>query len=110
MTNLDVWYESISAADIRAQMSDKKARKRFDKGTKKAHRRNSLHSFKKLAETVDGQPRIRSDPPLLIPLRDMPEQFDPEKGREAVRASLEEYRKTISPELQTLLDGYELVD
>ncbi len=110
MTNLDVWYESISAADIRAQMSDKKARKRFDKGTKKAHRRNSPHSFKKLAEMVDGQPRIRSDPPLLIPLRDMPEQFDPEKGREAVRASLEEYRKTISPELQTLLDGYELVD
>jgi uncharacterized protein (DUF2252 family) len=110
MTNLDVWYESISAADIRAQMSDKKTRKRFDKGTKKAHRRNSLRSFHKLAETVDGRPQIRSDPPLLIPLRDMPEQFDPEEGKETVRASLEEYRKTISPELHTLLDGYELFD
>ena len=71
---------------------------------------NSLRSFKKLTETVDGRPRIRSDPPLLIPLRDLPKQFDREKLDATVRASFEEYRETISPELQTLLDGYELID
>ncbi len=110
MTNLDVWYASISASDIRAVISRKKQRKAFDKGVKKAHRRNSLRSFKKLAETVDGRPRIRSDPPLLIPLRDIPKEFDPREVEETVRASLEQYRETISPELTTLLDGYELVD
>jgi uncharacterized protein (DUF2252 family) len=110
MTNLDVWYMEISAADIRALMSSKAERKGFDKGAKKAHRRNSLHSFKKLAETVDGRPRIRSDPPLLVPLRDLAGQLPLEEGEEMVRVSFEDYRKTISPELQTLLDGYELVD
>ncbi|MGB3097857.1 MAG: DUF2252 domain-containing protein [Solirubrobacterales bacterium] len=110
MTNLDVWYASIPASDIRALISGKKERKAFDKGVKKAHRRNSLRAFKKLAETVDGRPRIRSDPPLLVPLRDIPKEFDREKSEEAVRASLKEYRKTLSPELQTLLDGYELID
>ena len=110
MTNLDVWYASIPASDIRALISGKKQRKAFDKGVKKAHRRNSLLAFKKLAETVDGRPRIRSDAPLLVPLRDIPKEFDREKGDETVRASYEQYRKTTSPELLTLLDGYELVD
>ncbi len=110
MTGLDVWYDSIPAADIRALLTGKSERKAFDKSVKKAHRRSSLRAFKKLAETVDGRPRIRNDPPLLIPLRDLPKQFDREKGAEIVRASYEDYHKTISPELQTLLDGYELVD
>ena len=110
MTNLDVWYMQISSADIRALLNSKAERKAFDKGAKKAHSRNSLHSFKKLTETVDGHPRIRSDPPLLVPLRDLAGHLSPEEGEEMVRASYEDYRKTISPELQTLLSGYELVD
>ena len=74
-TNLDVWYTQIPSSEIRGLISGKSRQKKFDKNVKKAHGRNSLRSLRKLTETVDGRLRIRSDPPLLIPLRDMKKQF-----------------------------------
>ena len=109
-SNLDVWYTSIPASEIRNLMKGKSRRKKFDKGVKKAHGRNSLRSFRKLTETVDGRLRIRSDPPLLVPLRDMKKQFPDQADEEVVRASFDQYRDTISPDLNVLLDGYEYVD
>ncbi|MBK5109851.1 MAG: DUF2252 domain-containing protein [Thermoleophilia bacterium] len=111
MSNLDVWYRTITADEIRSHVTgNKKQRKKFDKGVKKAHRRNSLRAFSKLTETVDGRARIRSDPPLLVPMRDLATHFPGRSIEETVRASLERYRETISPELQTLLARYEFVD
>lgn len=109
MTDLDAWYMQIPSSEIRNLITGKSRRKKFDKGVKKAHGRNSLRSFRKLTETVDGRLQIRSDPPLLIPLRDMKKQF-PDADVGLVRTSFDEYRNTISPDLDTLLDGYEFVD
>jgi uncharacterized protein (DUF2252 family) len=110
MTNLEVWYDKISADDVRDQIGPKEARKRLKKGIKKAERRNSLRAFSKLAEVVDGRPQIRSDPPLLIPLRDLSSDFLPDQWEDLVKASLEAYRETLSDELRALLDRYEMVD
>ena len=109
-TDLDVWYAQIPSSEIRNVISGKSRKKKFDKGVKKAHRRNSLRSFHKLTETVDGRLQIRSDPPLLIPLRDLKKQFPDQASEELVRASFEEYRGTVSADLNVLLDGYEFVD
>ena len=109
-TNLDVWYTQIPSSEIRGLISGKSRQEKFDKNVKKAHGRNSLRSLRKLTETVDGRLRIRSDPPLLIPLRDMKKQFPDQADEQVVLASFEEYRSTVSPELNTLLDRYEFVD
>jgi uncharacterized protein (DUF2252 family) len=110
MSNLAIWYDHVSEADIRGLIEGKAERKTFDKRALKARRRNSLRSFEKLAETVDGTPRIRSDPPLLVPFRELAPQLGLEDVEDHVRASFEEYRATLSPELRVLLDRYEAVD
>lgn len=110
MTNLAIWYDHVSEADIEALAASKAERKALVKQSRKARRRNSLRSFEKLAETVDGRPRIRSDPPLLIPLRELAPQLGLEHAEDLVRASFEEYRTTLSPDLRALLDRYEAVD
>ena len=42
-------------------------RKRLEKNVAKARTKDSLNAFAKLTEVVDGEPRIVSDPPLMVP-------------------------------------------
>ena len=36
--------------------------------------RDSMQAFTKLTEEVDGEPRIISDPPLIVPIRELVER------------------------------------
>jgi hypothetical protein len=49
----------------------KKAQKRAIKAAEKAHTRDSLQALSKLGELVDGRYRIVSQPPTVIPARDL---------------------------------------
>ena len=44
----------------------------------KARTKDSLKAFGKLTEIVDGEPRIISDPPLIVPIDELvePEQVE----------------------------------
>ena len=48
-----------------------RSRKASSKIFAKAKTKDHLHAFSKLTETVDGEPRFLSDPPLLVPLREL---------------------------------------
>ena len=48
-----------------------KAIKRANKTLRKAHTRDSLQALTKFAEVVDGRHRIVSQPPVIIPLREL---------------------------------------
>jgi len=48
-----------------------KAVKSMNKTLRKAHTRDSLGALTKFAEVVDGRQRIVSQPPVIIPLRDL---------------------------------------
>ena len=37
----------------------------------KARSKDSLKAFAKLTEIVDGEPRIASDPPLIVPIEEV---------------------------------------
>ena len=70
LSNLDVWYRRVDVTEIRdhleAAVSEKELKK-FDKNVAKARRKDRLRAFSKLTERVDGELRIRSDPPVLVP-------------------------------------------
>jgi uncharacterized protein (DUF2252 family) len=109
MGNLELWYDRIEADDVRALITRKKGAKRFEEGERKARRRTSLRSFEKLAEVVDGKPRIRSDPPLLVPLRELEGDL-PEQWQERVAGAYDAYLLTLPERTQVLLQRYEMVD
>ena len=110
MRTLDVWYSRIDIEDVFARLSSEvsaKAVKRAERNEAKARTRDSLAAFRKLTRVVDGEPRIVSDPPLIVPI---PELFTDEQAMEATRLVIREYRRTLQDDRRHLLERFRLVD
>ena len=74
MPNLDLWYARIDVDEIAAlaaRQGTRKQQKLFERNLAKAQSKDSLKAFAKLTEIVDGERRIASDPPLIVPIEDM---------------------------------------
>lgn len=106
----DVWYSMVEADKLREFSKSAQTRKEVSKGIKKAMRKDSRQALEKLAEEVDGVYRIRSQPPLLVPLRDMPHKHDPDKVHELVVTSLKQYFASVPDHIEHLLYKYKTVD
>ncbi|MGI9644921.1 MAG: DUF2252 domain-containing protein [Ilumatobacteraceae bacterium] len=107
---LDVWYSQATLADIAAALPKKKDKKWLSKDAAKARSKDSLKARSKLAENVGGTYRIKSQAPLLLPLRDLAKSMDPDELRAQVTGSLESYRNTLADNRRVLFDRFELVD
>jgi uncharacterized protein (DUF2252 family) len=108
--NLDVWYARFDIEDALAEVEhdDPDEVKRVRKGVGKARSKDSLRALEKLTETVDGEIRFRSEPPLLVPGRELVDDDASTVDLEQVlRGVLETYRATLPDDRQRLLDGFE---
>jgi uncharacterized protein (DUF2252 family) len=113
MRTLDVWYAHADvdlAKELFHTRMSARHRKNLDKAVGKARGSGNLKAFAKLTEIVDGQVRIKSDPPLIVPIEDLL----PDAGREELAAQIEgllnRYRRTLSSDRRALLDRFEFVD
>ncbi len=139
---MDVWYASLDEDAIRtavrgalddigkaekeaksgkekerareqAKMARRAAR-RTAKAAEKARTRDSTQALSKLGEMVGGRYRIASQPPVLIPLRelafDMAPEMTPEQIQEGIRDQFRAYRATLQPDRRHLLEQFEIVD
>ena len=74
MRNLDLWYARLDVdariKEIRSRL-DPVALERMEKNVEKARTKDSLKAFSKLTHLVDGEPRITSDPPLIVPIDEL---------------------------------------
>ena len=79
---LDIWYARLAEDDlvglVRGEIKgvSNKDQKRMRKATEKAdcdkaHTRDNLQALDKLCERVDGPYRIVSQPPIVVPARDL---------------------------------------
>jgi uncharacterized protein (DUF2252 family) len=86
-------------------------RKAVDKGLAKARTRDSLQEVAKLTRTVNGRPRIISDPPLLVPVDEL---FTAETDRASFEAQLSgliaKYQRTLQTDRRYLLEQFEFCD
>jgi uncharacterized protein (DUF2252 family) len=114
MTNLDVWYAHADTDQLKDQFrSQMKARQRklVDKGLAKARTRDSMEQLGKLTVVVDGQPRIISDPPLLVPINELvPDRMERSAFESQINDILSKYRRTLETDRRHLLDEYEFTD
>ena len=111
--DIDVWYSRIDADELLAQLAprlDSGPRKRMARALEKARSRDTLQAFGKLTEVVDGRLRIRAEPPLLVPLRDVLPAAEERDLEQAFRALIRQYRATLQSDRRALLERYSFVD
>jgi uncharacterized protein (DUF2252 family) len=110
---LDTWYSRIHVEEIltgAAAVGTKKQLRRAEKVVAKARSKDSLRAFGKLTEEVDGELRIRNDPPVVVPIHEL---FDAKHHRaldEALQTLIRSYRATLSEDRRQLLERFRYVD
>jgi uncharacterized protein (DUF2252 family) len=138
MTTMEVWYAHLSEATLMAAIESfvgaskgkseektvgKKAAKkrakeekagarRAKKTAQKAHTRDSLQALSKLGELVDGRYRIVSQPPVVIPRRDLEGMygFSTDQLERAIHKQFRAYRATLQDDRRRLLEKFEIID
>ncbi len=114
MGNLDVWYAHAELDQFVAQFQallDARQRKQVAKSMAKARTRDSLQELAKLTQLVDGQPRIKADPPLLVPIADLlAEQTDTAGFESQLVGMVAKYRRTLETDRRFLLEQFEFAD
>jgi hypothetical protein len=113
MGELAIWYERVDAGMLRDQLGPQataEQARRFEKTLAKGKRKDSSRAFNKLAASVDGQPRIIADPPLLMPIKDLMPAAEEREFRKGMQDLHEAYRDTLPEDRRVLLDRYEFVD
>ena len=88
------------------------AEKRAEKSRAKAHTRDSLQALSKLGELVDGRYRIVSQPPIVVPARDLAATYglSPDEVAPVILDQFRAYRATLQDDRRHLLERFEIVD
>ena len=133
MGTMDIWYAHLDEDELMKGVrgalagiakgkkgkkgeADKKFAKQrekiAEKTREKAHTRDSLQALSKLAEIVDGKYRIVSQPPIVVPERDLLATFglSPDEMDHAIREQFRAYRATLQDDRRHLLERFEIVD
>jgi uncharacterized protein (DUF2252 family) len=113
MGNLAVWYASFDVERQLAAFEDQltpRIVKRTSRTLARARTRDSMSAFSKLTELIDGEPRIVSDPPLIVPISELAPQEGPEDRFSELDRQLREYEASLPSERRHLIAGFRLVD
>jgi uncharacterized protein (DUF2252 family) len=110
MRNLDVWYARFDVETLLADMVVPARLKAARKNVRKAHKKNSLKAFDRLVRVVDGEPQIISDPPLLVPARELLSKRQQAEFEQRMLELLGSYRESLKDDRRHLFDSYRFVD
>ena len=74
MGNLDVWYARVDARSLVDELQDEHEpadAKAVERVAARARSNDSHRALSKLTRMVDGQPRIVSEPPVIVPITEL---------------------------------------
>jgi len=112
-TNLDVWYARLDMEQLLAQLQaqlDRKRLKGLEKNLAKARTKDSMQAFEKLTTMVDGEPRIISQPPLLVPIEELlPDEVNRKEFQEELVGLIRTYRATLETDRRYLLEQFRFI-
>ena len=115
MREIEVWYSRRDVDEISRALESEASgadRRRLAKNVARAQDRDSLRALSKLTEVRDGQIRIASRPPLLVPIEEMAasEGIDPDELSSMLAHLLASYRDTLEDSARALVERYRYVD
>ena len=111
-TFLDVWYAHLDIEPVVAEFRSQVKAKRFKTAQKllaKAHTSDSTKALDKLTTVVDGQRRIISDPPTIVPVEEVFAGVQADAIYELIRTVVGKYRRTLQSDRRHLLEQFTLV-
>jgi hypothetical protein len=112
MRTMELWYTRLDIEDIAARWASQgkgKERKRFEHNVAKARAKDSLRALGKLTHLVDGEPRIASDPPLIVPIEDTVAPGERAQAEAFMQETIRSYRRTLSRDRRSLLERFRYV-
>src|SRR6266536_356857 len=126
MGTMDLWYAHLAEDELmtvirsaakapkakKEAKAAKRAKKTARKNVQKAHTRDSLQALSKLGELVSGRYRIISQPPIVVPARDLEATCGLSLGEteHVIREQFRTYRTTLQHDRRDLLERFEVVD
>ena len=111
-TFLDVWYAHLDIEPVIAEFRSQVKAKRFKEAEKllaKAHTADSTKALGKLTTVVDGQRRIISDPPMIVPVEEVFADVQADAIYQLLHTVLGKYRRTLQSDRRHLLEQFTLV-
>ena len=109
MRNLELWYARLDAARILNHVGDRVTpdeRRAFKRRVAGARAKDHLRAMTKLAQRVDGEPRIVSRPPRIVPVEELLPATAAVNVEDQMRTLLRSYRRSLPVERRHLLEGY----
>jgi len=109
---LEVWYAHLDIDALLPEFQallDPKRTPAVWRAVAKARAHDSLDAFSKLAEIVDGQPRIVHNPPLIVPVEHFVHSGDRKVAMTFLEQLLSSYFDTLLPDRRYLIEQYEFV-
>jgi uncharacterized protein (DUF2252 family) len=112
MSMLDVWYAHLDVEELLPRFQgllDPKKTPSVWRALTKARAHDSHQAFDKLARTVGDEPRIMSDPPLIVPIEEFGVDIHSPAGGEWLQNMIRSYGRTLQPDRRHLLDQHRIV-
>jgi uncharacterized protein (DUF2252 family) len=113
MRNLDVWYARLEADEILARVREglgEKAGRKLQREMERAERKNSLRALAKLTTRENGELRLVSDPPLVVPIGELLPEADAAGLVDVLTSLVRDYADTLRPDLRPVVQSYRAID
>ena len=109
---MEVWYAHLDIEQAIGQFRSQVKAKRFKAGQTmlaKAHTRDSMQALGKLTTVVDGQRKIISTPPTIVPVEEVFADVQADALYDQLRTVLTKYRRTLQSDRRHLLEQFAMV-
>ncbi len=112
MSHLGAWYRHVDVDELLREVipqlrasGRREARRTIDK----ARTRDSMQALAKLTRVVDGQVRIVSNPPVVVPLEELLPDGEARDVAELLARITDTYLATLRPDVRHLFTQYQVV-
>jgi uncharacterized protein (DUF2252 family) len=109
---MDVWYAYLDIEETLTTFTSKlkaKSVKNTEAMLAKARTRDSMQALNKLTTLVDGQRRIISDPPIVVPVEELFSDVKADELYADLSSLMSKYGRTLQSDRRHLLEGFTLI-
>jgi uncharacterized protein (DUF2252 family) len=113
MRDLDVWYSRLDIEALMPQLQRTVGTKQtatLERNLAKAQTKDSMRALSKLTHLVDGEPRILSHPPLVVPIAELMPDVEAKELETQIRQILRRYRSSLQNDRRVLVERFRFVD